>query len=151
MNFGNKLRVLRERKGLSLVDISKILNISDSLYSRYEKEIQLIPIKHINTLCNFYNVSLDYIFSFTETYNYDNITYTINKDLAGQRLREFRKEKNLTQKKLAETLNTVAQVISKYEKGINLIATPFLYDLCKKYKISADYLLGKIDNPKYLK
>ena len=47
-------------------------------------------------------------------------------------------------------LNTVHPVISNYESGKFLIATPFLYTICKKYNISADYLLGKIDNPKYL-
>ena len=36
------------------------------------------------------------------------------------------------------------------EKGKYLISIPFLYTICKKYNISADYLLGKIDNPKYL-
>ena len=38
-----------------------------------------------------------------------------------------------------------------YEKGKTLILTSFLYTICKKYNISADYLLGKIDEPKYLK
>ncbi len=48
-------------------------------------------------------------------------------------------------------LNTVHPVITNYENGKHLIATPFLYTICSKYNISADYLLGKIDSPKYLK
>ena len=59
----------------------------------------------------------------------------------------FRKSQKLTQVKLASILNTVQPVIANYEKGKNLIATPFLYTICKKYNISADYLLGKIDEP----
>ena len=44
------------------------------------------------------------------------------------------------------------KIIEEYKKNNCefLIATPFLYTICKKYNISADYLLGKIDNPKYL-
>ena len=69
----------------------------------------------------------------------------------GQRLKEFHKENKITQVKLANMLNTVQPVIANYEKGKYLISIPFLYTICKKYNISADYLLGKIDNPKYLK
>ncbi len=151
MNFGNKLKILRERNGYSLIEISKILNISDSLYSRYEKEIRLIPTKHLNTMCNYYNVSFDYIFDFNNITQYNNSDKKIDKLLVGKRLKEFRKENKLTQEKLAKNLNTVHSVITKIENGTNLIALPFLYDLCKKYHISADYLLGKIDEPKYLK
>ena len=61
------------------------------------------------------------------------------------------KENNLTQDKLAQKLNIARTIISKYEKGEFLIATHTLYTICKKYHISADYLLGRIDNPKYLK
>ncbi len=68
-----------------------------------------------------------------------------------KRLKEFRKENKLTQVKLAEILNIANGTIAEYERGTNIIATPFLYTICKNYNISADYLLGKIDEPKYLK
>lgn len=58
---------------------------------------------------------------------------------------------NLSQIKLANILNTTHSMISDYENTKKLIATPFLYTICKKYNISADYLLGKIDTLKYLK
>ena len=41
--------------------------------------------------------------------------------------------------------------LANYERGRNVIATSFLYTICTRYNISADYLLGKINNPKYLK
>ena len=94
---------------------------------------------------------MDYIFNFNNIPNYENSQKEINKKLAGIRLKEFRKDNKLTQVKLAEILNTVHTVITNYENGKNLISTPFLYDICKKYNISADYLLGKIDDPKYFK
>ncbi len=54
----------------------------------------------------------------------------------------------MTQDKLAKILNTNQSVIANYERGRTVIATPFLYTICKKYHISADYLLGKIDEIK---
>ena len=109
-----------------------------------------MPIKRLNTYSNFFNVSLDYLFSFTNNKQYKNAKKEINPTLSGTRLKEFRKENKLTQEKLASILNTNKSVICGYEKGRYIIATPFLYQICKKYNISADYLLGKIDSPKYL-
>ena len=75
----------------------------------------------------------------------------INKIESGLRLKTFRKEWNITQTKLADFLNTSFSNVSAYERGVNILSTTYLYAICKKYNISADYLLGKIDNPKYLK
>ena len=51
----------------------------------------------------------------------------------------------ITQDKLAQKLNVSRTTITEYERGTNIIATPFLYTICKDYNLSADYLLGKID------
>ena len=66
-------------------------------------------------------------------------------------MREFRKENKLTQSKLTDMLHYSHFVISEYENKNRLISTSYFYSICKKYNISADYLLGKTDNPKYLK
>ena len=148
--YSNKLKELRESTELTQMQISDLLNIDRSQYNKYENEYTLIPLKHLNTLCNYFNCSLDYIFDFTDKTNYKKSNKEIDSKFSGQRLKEFRKENKLTQEKLASILNTVHPVITNYENGKHLIATPFLYTICKKYHISADYLLGKTDNPKYL-
>ena len=150
MNYGINLKKLRERVGLTLTDTAKIIEVSDTLYSRYEKEKQTIPLKHLITLCNYFEVSLDYIFDFTDIKKYPKYRNNIDNLLMQKHLKEFRKENNLTQQQLATILNTTHSVIADYERGRYLIATPFLYTICKTYNISADYLLGRIDKPKYL-
>ena len=150
MNYGQKIRELREERDLKLYNIAKVIDIDSDAYGLYEREYTTIPLKHLNTICDFFNVSLDYIFNFTNVRQYNNIK-DLSLSLSGTRLREFRKENKLTQDNLADILNINRSLLSKYESGKNLISTSFLYDICKKYNISADYLLGKIDNPKYLK
>lgn len=150
MNYSKILKMLRENRNLTNIEMGKLLNISDSMYSRYEKQNQIIPIKHLDTLCNYFNVSMDYLFEFTDIKNYKN-SDSINLEKSVNRLKEFRKENKITQINLAKMLNVANGTIANYECGRNFIATPFLYEICSKYKISADYLLGKIDNPKYLK
>ena len=150
MNYGTIIKKLREEQNKTQQEIASILGIARQTYNHYEIQDSIIPLKHLNNLANYYNVSIDYIFELTKQRKYLNFKKEINIDLSKERLKAFRKEQKLTQVKLANILNTFHTVIVDYEHGKNLIATPFLYTICKKYKISADYLLGKINDPKYL-
>ena len=150
MEYNNRLLELRTCINLTQEDIAKILKISRTTYKDYELQTSIIPIKHLVTLSKYFDVSIDYLFESTKLVQYENVK-DVDKIEAGKRLKEFRKENKLTQQKLASILNTTFSSIAFNEKGRNLIATPFLYTICKRYNISADYLLGKIDNPKYLK
>ena len=127
------------------------MGFKDNVYSQFEKNKTTLPIKHLNTLCNYFNVSFDYIFEFTNIIKYKNSNNDIDIKLSGKRLKDFRKENKLTHLKLAKILNLDNSMIGKYEKGQYVIATTYLYQICKKYHISADYLLGKTNEPKYLK
>ena len=144
----NNLKKIRINANKSQEEVAKELDVSRSSYAMWESNNEIIPIKRLLDFCELYQTSLDYIFNLTEK-NYQQIkNFDKNKYIV--RLKEFRKENKLTQEKLANILNTNKSVICGYEKGRYIIATPFLYTICKKYNISADYLLGKIDNPKYL-
>ena len=148
--YKERLKRLRERMGKNQIDIANLLKIDRSQYGKYENEYTTIPIKHLNTLCNYFNISLDYIFSLTDNKQYNNSKNDINLLESGKRLKEFRKENKITQTKLADFLTTSFSNVSAYERSINIISTTYLFAICKKYNISADYLLGKIDSPKYL-
>ena len=45
---------------------------------------------------------------------------------------------------LAKELNTTKSTIYAYETGKTLILTAFAYQICIKYKVSLDWLTGKI-------
>ena len=83
--YKEKLKTLRENNSLTLQDISKLLNFEKDTYGKYEREYTTMPLKHLNTLCNYFNVSLDYIFNFNNIPNYENSQKEINKKLAGIR------------------------------------------------------------------
>lgn len=63
--FFKRLRDLREDMDLTQNDISKLLNISQTVYSRYERGYQTIPVEHLLKLSEFYNTSIDYILGLT--------------------------------------------------------------------------------------
>ena len=151
MYYKERLKNLRDPLEIKQSDLAKLLKISNKTYSAYEIEYEIIPSKHLIKLVDHLNTSVDYLFGFTDLVQYNSYQTGINLNFSFQRIKDFRKENKITQTKLANQLNTTFSVISGYEIGRRLIATSFLYDLCKKYHISADYLLGKIDYPKYIK
>lgn len=144
----DNIKKIRLEHNLSQGDVAKKLNVSRSSYAMWETNNNIFPIKRLIEFCNLFEISLDYTLSLTNYTNKVEQNYEISK--MSFRLVEIRKEKHLTQEKLANILNTNKSVICNYEKGRNMIATPFLYTICKKYGISADYLLGRTDSPKYL-
>ncbi len=144
-----RLRELRENNNLSQEDIAKILNISISGYSQFETLKICIPITSLNTLANYYKVSLDYMLGLSDELNYKDNRADINKVVTKERLLEVRKENKLYQETLANMLGMVKSVICDCEKGRKILALEPAFILCKKYNLSMDWLYGKIDEPKY--
>lgn len=57
------LRELREDRDLRQADIAAVLGTTQQVYSRYEKGINELPVRHLKTLCVYYGVSADYVLS----------------------------------------------------------------------------------------
>lgn len=55
------IRELREDCDMTQADVARLLGTTQQVYSRYEKGENEMPIRHLITLCEFYNVSADYI------------------------------------------------------------------------------------------
>ena len=127
MNF-QKLIELREDSILKQKDIANVLNITQQTYSLWE---------------NGTKISMDYVLGLSNVRQYDIVNRVIDKKIIGIKLKEFRKEKNITQEELANILNTTHSTISAYESGKTTILTAFAYEICKRYNISMDYLCGR--------
>lgn len=140
-----KIKDLREEYDLTQLKMAEIMNVSKSNYARWETNESIIPLKHLNNLCNYFNVSMDYMTGLSKERNYNITNKKLNKELIGKRLKEFRDNNNLTQEGLAKQINTSHSTISAYESGKTMLLTAFAYDICKKYNISLDYLCGRTD------
>ena len=60
------LRDLREDHDLKQVDLAAFLHTTQQVYSRYETGVHGLPVRHLISLCKFYNVSADYLLGLTE-------------------------------------------------------------------------------------
>ena len=140
--INDSLRILREQNGLNQKDIASILNITQPNYSRWETNEKVIPLTKLNHLCNYFHLNMDYLFGLDKkkVMQSDNI---LDKKLIGRNLKMFRIKNNLTQKDIANFLNTTQSTIWAYENGKTLILTSFVYQLALKYHFSIDKFLGR--------
>lgn len=63
----NRLKILREERGLNQADLGKLLNITSQAYGLYENEKRTINNETLLILSDFYNCSIDYILGKTDT------------------------------------------------------------------------------------
>ncbi|MCI8850344.1 MAG: helix-turn-helix transcriptional regulator [Erysipelotrichaceae bacterium] len=61
-----RIRDLREDHDLTQTEIADVLHTSQTMYARYERGANELPIHHLITLCNFYHVSSDYILGLSD-------------------------------------------------------------------------------------
>lgn len=59
--FGNKLKFLRERNGLTQEQLANKFNLLKSSISMYENNIRLPNVEVIKDFANYFNVSIDYL------------------------------------------------------------------------------------------
>lgn len=59
--FTEIIRGLREDNDLTQAQVADLLGTSQTMYARYERGANEMPIRHLTTLCRCYNVSADYI------------------------------------------------------------------------------------------
>lgn len=61
MDYICRMRNLREDHDKTQQQIADVLGTSQTMYARYERGANELPIHHLITLCNYYQVSADYM------------------------------------------------------------------------------------------
>ena len=66
MDYIKRMRDLREDNDKTQQEIAENLNTSQTMYARYERGANELPIHHLIALANYYNVSTDYLLGITD-------------------------------------------------------------------------------------
>ena len=66
MKLSQRIRAMREDHDLTQTDIAKLLNTSQTVYSRYERDARTLPTEMLYTLALYYNISADYLLGLTD-------------------------------------------------------------------------------------
>jgi len=61
MDYCKRIRDLREDSDLTQQQVAEYLGTSQTMYARYERGANELPIHHLISLCRLYKVSSDYI------------------------------------------------------------------------------------------
>ena len=61
VNFGKRLKALREEKGLKQIDMAEVMGITDRQYQRYEYGMVNVPATTLNFFADYFNVTTDYL------------------------------------------------------------------------------------------
>lgn len=64
------MRGLREDNDVKQREVADYLNIDQRVYSRYERGQNAMPVRYIPLLCDYYNVSADYLLGRTKEKDY---------------------------------------------------------------------------------
>ncbi len=67
------------------------------------------------------------------------------------RIKEIREDRDIKQQEIAKLLQTTPQQYGRYENGHRELPIYHLKTLAEYYNISADYIIGIIDEPKPIK
>ena len=72
-----RLRDLREDHDMKQTDVAGILGIQQTVYSRYERGAQNIPLEHLLKLADYYKVSVDWILERTNNQEINSQTASV--------------------------------------------------------------------------
>ena len=61
MKYIKIIKDLREDNDMTQQQVAEYLGTSQTMYARYERGANELPIRHLIKLCELYNVSADYI------------------------------------------------------------------------------------------
>lgn len=67
--YFRRIRDLREDHDLMQKEVAAVLGIQQTVYSRYERGFQTIPLEHLIKLADHYRVSTDYLLGRTDNPN----------------------------------------------------------------------------------
>jgi transcriptional regulator with XRE-family HTH domain len=136
---------MRENSDLTQEEVATAIGLKRSTYTSYEIGRDNIPLIRLNSLCNYFNISMDYALGLTKVKRYPNSRKEIDREKLKERIKMVRKANHLTQKEMASILNTSRSTWTGYEYGKYLMPTLILYEIAKKFNCKMDYLIGKID------
>lgn len=66
MDYVKRIRDLREDSDLTQQEVAEYLGTSQTMYARYERGANEMPIRNLLKLCKLYSVSADYILGLTD-------------------------------------------------------------------------------------
>lgn len=116
MQIGKRIEILRKRLGLTQERFAQALGYTAMRISRYEKGEAEPTENDLLKICSRYHVHIEWLCGIDESAIFeDGIILQNDRESIANRLKNIRKERNLTQKELANRIHIQQGTISKIE------------------------------------
>lgn len=137
----NNLKYAREDLEMTQEELGYVFGVKKATISNWENGYDIIPLNKLIKFCNLYDYSLDFIIGFTRENKIYPKLDKVDKSKIGKKLKDLRKNLELTQQQIANECSISRATYCHYELGMNLVSTLTLYTICKNHKISMDSFL----------
>ena len=127
----NRIKELRQSKGLSQSELAQKVGISNQAISHYETGKRHAKIETWQKLADYFDVSVPYLQGFDEH--------------KPNRLKELRDKKKVSQGDLAKVTGLTRQAISNYENNERNPNDKVWQQLADYFEVSVSYIKGEID------
>lgn len=158
--MGNRLKVLRKEKGITVRELGEKLKISYPSISKMENNQQNISNEYLKIFTDFFEVSGDYLLGLSNTRNPKKEIENIQNNLFEKnilpdcylceqsgfifkkRIKELLFERNITQQELATAIKITPATLSRNMNGLNPPKAEVVIAIANFFNVSTDYLLG---------
>lgn len=145
----NRLKELRENRGMKQSELGKLLNVRDSAISKYEAGKIPLTADTIIKLSEIFSVTADYLLGLTDRRNLDEDSewrYPPVSNRLGNILGDYRRKNNLSEIDFSKKLNISVELYSGIEFGKYAPTFELLKKLAAETKYDIDYLTGATDH-----
>lgn len=136
--FGERIKELRKSHRLTMKKLGELIGVAQNTVSNWENGKRQPDYGTLTFLAEYFNVSTDYLLGKDATTERPSTTPSI----FGERLKNLRLEKGLSQREIAEHLGLTQQAYAYYETGDREPGLKTLLALSSILNVSTDYLLG---------
>ena len=132
-----RLKELREEKGLTQTQLAKETNISQAGIAKWETGDRTPSMDQLIILANFFDCSIDYLVG--------RIDYQKIMKIFAERLKLLQKDANLSAKQLGDILGVSDSTIIRWENDEISPSIEYLPKLVKYFDYPAGYFVGTED------
>lgn len=131
--MNNRLKELRLAKKMTQQELADAVHTTKANVCMIENNKRNLTASSVLIFANYFGVSTDYLLGNTDNNN---------------RVKDLRLAHRLTLRELAEQIGLDHSAVSRIENGGRNLSDSDIVRLCNFFNVSADYLLGRVDNPK---
>ncbi len=145
----NRIRQLRKERGMTQSELSKILNVQGAAISKYESEKIPLTADTIKQLCDFFDVSSDYLLGNSDIpFPNEDLEwrYTVLSNRLGNILKRYRQKFSLSIESMCSKLKISKKTYEQLEEGTYTPPFKLIQEISEQTGYSIDFLTGAIDS-----